>query len=290
MPNFPQSLADYVTPKAESVASYVFLNGSPLTKSIAHWSQNQPFKVDVAFDLDLEKLRTECDLHQDRQVLLGVSVYSTHTKRKFATTSVAGIAAKSISLTVDSFDLGGVVEITPYVTIASPVPVELGSSEAPDYAILWDALHTCELEGSSGRIPVGPADFTQWAGVHSKSLWRIVCEFPISTSDWMEAEINTCIEIKYNERSADVVNQQSVRALMATAYIERLVDSAVAAEGLLDGLKNSVDDDLGSLALTVKRLKSTLFDQMDEDEIRHIWANDKDRFINKLQGIAQAQP
>jgi hypothetical protein len=275
---------------AESVVSYVFVNGAPLTQSVAHWSQNQPFKVEVAFDVDLEKLRAECDLHRERQVLFGVSVYSTHTKRKFATTSVAGEDAKSVTLALDSFDIGGVLEISPYVTVSSPIPVELGPSEAPDYAILWDALHTCELEGSSGRIPVGPADFTQWTGVHSKSLWRIVCDFPISTSDWMEAEINTCIEIKYNERSADAVHQQSVRALMASAYIERLIDAAVASEGLLESLKNSNDEELGSLALTVKRLKSTLFDQLDEEEIRRTWANDKDRISNKLQGMAQAQP
>ncbi len=290
MPKFPQSLADYVTPSAESVVSHVFVNGAPLEQTLAHWSQGQPFKVDVAFDLDLEALRADCQLHKDRHVLFGVSVYSTHTKLKFATASVADRDAKSVSLTLDSFDLGGALEISPFVTVSSPIPVELGSSEAPDYAILWDSLYTCELEGSSGRIPVGPADFTQWAGVHGKSLWRIVCDFPVSTPDWMEAEINTCIEIKYNERSVDVVHQQAVRALMATAYIERLIDAAVAVEGLLDSLEEAEEDELGSLALTVKRLKSTHFDKLNEDEIRRTWMNDRDRLSNKLQGIAQAQP
>ena len=291
MNKFRETLPDYATPSEGSVSAEVLIDNKPLEALFAHWHQGLEYLVSANFHFEMTDLKQECNLSEHRQFLFGLEVYSTHTKKRFsAVRSEVELGEHfDVELPVPAFETGGSLEITAFVSVRSDSLETLNEMEAPDHAILWHRSYYCELEGMSGRVAVNSVDFKAWGEAHRTSFWRIISDFPLSPADWLDAEINSCLEIKYNELEADFIHSPKAMALLTANYLERLIDATLSNEGVLQILKSTPDDQLGTLGLTSKRIVNSLFPNSTEEAVRQMWTRERDSYVNRLQGMAGAQ-
>lgn len=285
MPKFKKSLADFVAALDSSITTEVEIQGLPSSLGFPHWSQGQEVSIAAHFKLDVDEIRRQCRLSEGRVLVLAISAVSSHTKRKFTSQKHLVSADASLGLTVPAFEAGGTLEIATYLSVESPTQMALNDLEAPDHSVLWSDNVTCDLEGDSGRIAVIPTDFSKWDEVHSKSLWRIVANFPFTTDEWQFAELNTCIEVRFNKNRIDQLKEPAAKIAMTVAYLERIIDGLLLQDEIFEGLRRTDDGELGSLALTAKRLVGALLPNCTEAEVREKWHQERDHYVNVLQGI-----
>jgi len=259
----PVSLG-FLTPDPSRISAGRWIVGQgddPLTDPAAlpDWDYFTDVTVERELDIDLNGLRSDCQLADDSELVAVIMWHSTWTNLRGAGSSTRlrqGTNLLSVSLPGTS--LGGHLNLEARVLLGqTPTPPRRPSPHRPG-STLWADATRVDLEGVGTRFPVVPIPFDRsgLAGGREGAAWALVIEshdLAASASGVLRLYLNSShnrIRQLLQNRDGDGV--RDLREMIHYDIARQLVHFALLHDDLEDG-DSYEDGTLGSLLVGLIR-------------------------------------